>query len=188
MSRATRWLLSLCVPTLAIVSLAVAPAQAAEFHVVGERTAITPSTATQEFAASHGVTATATAGASIGSDGSLILPITQGSVTTFPFNGRIHHAGGVQFSRAGSSLLFRDFELVRERDRAVLTALVNDHRLVFAHVEDFAIRIVGLEATVTGQLTLGGETAQLFNKLIGSNVIAPLTPFGTMKSTIRVAG
>lgn len=188
MPRTFRKVLALLAPALAVASLASAPAQAAELHVTGERTALTPSTAAIQFLASQGITVAVTGGASIGSDGSLIFRITHGTVTTAPMNGRIFHVGGVQFSRAGSSLLFRDFQLVRKHDRAFLSALVNHHRLVYALIEDFAVRISGREAIVTGQLVLGAEAAHLFNELIGSNLVAPHTPIGTMTSTIRVAG
>ena len=188
MPRTFRTVLALLAPALAVASLASASAQAAELQVTGERTALTPSTAVIQFLAAQGITVTTTGKASIRSDGSLIFPITHGTVTTAPMNARIFHAGGVEFSHAGSSLLFRDFEFVRRHDRAVLSALVNDHRVVYALIENLAVQISGREAIVTGQEVLGVEAANLFNKLLGSNLVPPLTPIGTMTSTIRVAG
>jgi hypothetical protein len=179
--------LALLAPVFAVAGLATASAQAAELRVNGERTVITASQQTGQFLATYHVTVTPTATASSGPDGSLILPTTHGTVSAVKMNGRIFHSGGVKFSHEGHSLVFRDFQLVRRHDRAVLTALVGDRRLVFARVDKFAVSIVGNEVIVTGQLRLGGETAAALNRLIGSNVATAGAEIGSLKSTIRIA-
>ena len=119
MLKASRRVLSLFAAALAIGGLTAASAQAAVLHVNGERTAITPNAQTGNFLSAFNVTVTTTGSASTGSDGSLILPITTGFVTTEgPPIARINHSGGVTFSAEGRSLNFRDFVLVNEGGRA----------------------------------------------------------------------
>jgi hypothetical protein len=188
MFKASRKMLLLVATSLAVTGLASASAQAAVLHVNGERTAITPNAASAAFFSAFGITAASTGPASFGPDGSLILPITDGFVTTEgPPTANIYHSGGVTFSTAHRSLNFRDFVLVHEADRTWLKANLNDGGwVIFAWVDSVNVTYLGNEATVTGELKLSEQAAEAFDRLIGSNVAVAGTEIAKLKSTVRV--
>ncbi len=185
MLKVSRRLLTLLATALVVGGLASA-AQADVLHVNGERTAITPSEAAVQFLTAYHITVTPTGPAST-SNGSLIFPITRGEVTTAPKAGKVFHTGGVRFTLGERSFWFRDFVLVRRHDRAYFLARLNDRKgwVLYAWVHEFAVTGTGNEATVTGRLSLSGEAAQAFNRLVGSSVVAPGADAGTFKSTLR---
>jgi hypothetical protein len=187
MFKASRKMLLLFATSLAVAGLASASAQAAVLHVNGERTAITPNAQSAAFFAAYGITATPTGPASFGSDGSLILPITHGFVTTEgPPKAKIYHSGGVTFSTAHRSLNFRDFVLVHKADRTWLKAKLNDRGwVIFAWVTSVNVSYTGNEATVTGELKLSEQAAEAYDRLIGSNVSVPGAEIAKLKSTVR---
>ena len=188
MLKASRKMLLLFATSLAVAGLASASAQAAVLHVNGERTAITPNAASVAFFTAFGITATPTGSASTGSDGSVILPITHGFVSTEgPGNAKIYHSGGVTFSTANRSLNFRDFVLVNKNDRAWLKAKLNDRGwVIFAWLTPANVTYLGNEGTVTGELKLSEQAAKAFNWLVGENVSVPGADIAKMKSTVRV--
>jgi hypothetical protein len=188
MPKASRRVLSLLAAALAVGGLTAASAQASVLHVNGERTAITSTANASNFLSAFNVTVTTTGPASTGSDGSLILPITNGFVTTEgPPKANINHSGGVTFSTEGRSLNFRDFVLVHEADRTWLKALLNDRGwVIFAWVDSVNVSFTGNEATVTGELKLSEAAANAFDFLIGSNVAVAGSEIATLKSTVRV--
>jgi hypothetical protein len=157
-----------------------------QFHVGGERTTITPTPQALQFLAARHVEVSACGGATLASDGALVLPILSGTVTAQPMNGVIRHQGCVVFKHEGRKLVFKDFVLKRDHDRAVLTAIVGgDDPILFARVDRFAVQSVGDEAVVTGRLRLGAEAAQRFNKLLSPGAVAPGTELGNLKSILR---
>jgi len=186
MLKVSRRLLTVLATALVVGGLASA-AQADVLHVNGERTAITPSAQAIQFLSAYNVAVTPTGPAST-ANGSLIFPITRGEVTTAPKDGKVFHTGGVRFAVRDHSFWFRDFVLVRKHDRAYFLARLNDRKgwVLYAWVDDFAVVPgSGNEATVTGRLFLSGEAAQAFNRLVGSNVVAPGTDAGTFTSILR---
>jgi hypothetical protein len=188
MFKASRRLLCLLCMALAVVGVAAASAQASVFQVNGERTAILPNAASGQFLAANDITVTATGTATTGSDGSLILPITRGSVNSESMDGHIYHSGGVTFSHAGRSLNYRDFILVRDGGRTYLSALVNDRgREVFAWVDSFAVtQVTDTEVIVTGELKLSRSSAHHLNWLVRSDVAQAGTEIAKLSSLIRI--
>jgi hypothetical protein len=188
MFKASRRLLGLLCAALAVVAAGAASAQAHVFQVNGERTALMPSAASGQFLAANDITVTTTGNASIGADGSLILPITHGSVNADTMDGHIFHSGGVTFSRAGRSFNYRDFILVRDGGRTFLSALVNDRgRETYGTVTQFAVTpATDNEVFVTGEVKLSRSTAHAFNTLVGSDVVAPGIDIGKLQSLIRI--
>ena len=189
MFRASRRVLLLACAALAVLAVGSASAQAHVFQVNGERTAIMPSAASGQFLAAYDITVTETGNATVGSDGSLILPITHGSVNADSMDGHVFHSGGVTFSHGGRSVNFRDFRLVRDGGRTYLSALVNDRgREVFAWVTNFAVTPGSStnEFIVTGEVKLSRSTVHAFNSLVGSDVAAPGTDIGKLRSLIRI--
>jgi hypothetical protein len=188
MLKASRKMMLLFATSLAVAGLAAASAQAAVLHVNGERTAITPNAQSIAFFSAFGITVTPTGPATSGSDGSLILPITHGWVTTEgPPMAKIYHAGGVTFSTAGRSLNFRDFVLVHKADRAWLKAKLNDRGwVIFAWLTSANVTYLGNEGTVTGELKLSEQAAKAFNWLVGENVSVPGAEIAKLTSTVRV--
>jgi hypothetical protein len=185
MLRTARRVLALSAAALVVGGLASASAQATVLHVNGERSAISLGPGASQFLATYHITVAVTGPASVGSDGSLILPITGGSVYTGSTDGTIFHSGGVTLSHEGRSLSFRDFVLVREAGHTWLNALLNDRGWVpYARVDFFAVQIIGSEALVTGELKLSEATAEAFNWLVGSNVVSAGVEIGKLKSTI----
>jgi hypothetical protein len=187
MFKLSRKMMLLFATSLAVAGLAATSAQAAVLHVNGERTAITPNAASVGFFTAFGITATPTGPASTGSDGSVLLPITHGFVSTEgPGNAKIFHSGGVTFSTAHRALKFRDFVLVNKNDRVWLKAKLNDRGwVIFAWVNSAKVSITGHEATVTGELKLSEQAAKAFNWLVGENVSVPGTEIAKMKSTVK---
>ena len=188
MLRASRRMLSLFAAALAVGGVASASAQAGVLHVNGERTAIAANAGSAAFFAAYGITVTDTGPASTGSDGSLILPITHGFVTTEgPPKAKLYHSGGVTFATADRSLNFRDFVLVHKADRTWLKAKLNDRGwVIFAWVTSVNVTYLGNEATVTGELKLSEQAAEAFDWLVGANVSVPGTEIAKLKSTVRV--
>jgi hypothetical protein len=169
---------------VAVASPAVASAQ--KLRVTGERTFITPTPQALAALSSLGVTVTPTGGARA-EDGSLVLTITGGFVTEHN-SGELFHSGGVMFTRGTHSLLYRDFRLVRRHDHAFLTALVGSHRIVYAEVTHFRVRLVGeKEAIVTGELAVTREAAAQFNRLVGSDALKAGTEIAKLRSVVRIA-
>ncbi len=187
MFRTPRRVLWLVCAALAVLAVGSASAQAHVFQVNGERTAIIPSAASGQFLAANDIAVTVTGNATVGADGSLILPITRGSVNADSMDGHVFHSGGVTFSHGGRSVNYRDFILVRDGGRTFLSALVNDRgREIFATVTNFAVEGSGREVTVTGEVKLSKSTAQAFNTLLGSDVAVAGTDIGKLKSLIRI--
>jgi hypothetical protein len=191
MLKSSRRVLALLAATVAVGGLATASAQAAVLHVNGERTAITANAGSVGLFSAFGITVTPTGPASTGTDGSLILPITHGFVTTEgPPKAKIYHSGGVTFSLGDRSLNFRDFVLVHKKDRTWLKALLNDRGwVIFAWVNPVSVTYASsAEATVTGELKLSEQAAHAFDFLVGSNVSVAGTEIANLKSTVRVVG
>ena len=150
-----------------------------------------PNAGSVGFFSAFGITVTPTGPASTGTDGSLILPITHGFVTTEgPPKAKIYHSGGVTFSLGDRSLNFRDFVLVHKKDRTWLKALLNDRGwVIFAWVNPVSVTYASsTEATVTGELKLSEQAAHAFDFLVGSNVSVAGTEIAKLKSTVRVVG
>jgi hypothetical protein len=99
---------------LAVVGVASPSAQARVLQVNGERTTIMTTAVRAQFLATNDIAVATTGNATTGADGSLILPITHGSVSQ-NMDGHVYHSGGVAFSHGGRSLNYRDFELVPDR-------------------------------------------------------------------------
>ncbi len=188
MFKASRRVLWLVCAALAVLAVGSASAQAHVFQVNGERTAIIPSAASSEFFVANDIAVTATGSATFGSDGSLILPITGGSVNADSMDGHVFHSGGVTFSHGGRSVNYRDFALVRDGGQTYLSALVNDRgREVFAWVTNFAVTPASdTEFLVTGEVKLSRSTAHAFNWLVGSDVSAPGIDVAKLSSLIRI--
>jgi hypothetical protein len=175
---------------MAVGGFAATSVQAGALHINGERTVITPNAQTLAFLSAFGITTQATGPASLSSDGSLVLPITSGFVTTSgPPMAEIWHSGGVTFSNGTRSLDYRDFRLVHRQDRTWWSALLNDRgRVIFAWVNPVHVVYLGQEATVTGELKLSEQAADAFDWLIGSHVAVPGSEIAKMKSTVRAGG
>ena len=170
-----------------LVVASPAGASASVFRVNGERTQITASPGALAFVRAFGITVTPTGGATFSPEGALILPITGGFVTSEQ-TGEIFHSGGLLFTRGKRHLLFRDFRLVRNDKGTFLTALVGSHRVLYARVTHFAVHGVSdTEAVVTGELVLGHEAAELFNRLSESTAVTPGAEAGKLRSIIRLA-
>jgi hypothetical protein len=192
MFKASRRLLSLVAMVVGVGGLAAASAQADVAQVNGERTAITLNATSLGFFSEFGITATPTGPATSPAEGSFILPITHGWVTTSgPPKAKIDHSGGTTFATQDRMLKFRDFVLVRGDDQITLKALLNDRGWVtFASVSPFTITYAtSTEAILNGELKISEQTADAFDWLVGSPGAVPVgIDIGKLKSTVRVVG
>jgi hypothetical protein len=193
-SRATRWLLAAGLMTV----VAVAPAQASahhvkvhhaklrhRYHVTGEQTTITPSSAATQFLTAHGVTVTAV-GAATSAGGAFTLPITGGHVVVPADRGVIIHKGGLQFSIATRKLTLRHFVLSKVGKDAVLSAFAAGRPLRLARLANPVISTDGSTTTLTGELKLTPAAAHAINRLLGAHTLAAGADLGALASTITV--
>ncbi len=169
-----------------LVALAPASAAAKVFTVTGQQTQITPSAQTVQFLASHNVTVTPLAPATE-ANGSLSLPITGGFVRSPSLRGRLHHAGGVEFSSGQRTLVLSRFVLRSRAHRTLLSALVRGRRLVLAQVANVTKTVNGKSGTISGELLLSGRAARRIDRWFGQHLLARGADIGSLSSTVTVA-
>jgi guanyl-specific ribonuclease Sa len=115
MRTASRRMLPLLATVLAVAGGASASAQVAKthfkqttrIHVTGQQTTITPSAQATAFLSAHSIKVSALGKATLGTNGSLTLPITHGFVTTPRHNGVLYHDGGAEFGNGTRSICLR---------------------------------------------------------------------------------
>jgi hypothetical protein len=192
MRTASRRMLPLLATVVAVAGVASASAEAAKthvkqttrIHVTGQQTTITPSAQATAFLSAHSIKVSALGKATLGTNGSLTLPITHGFVTTPRHNGVLYHDGGAEFGNGTRSISLRAFVLVRESDHTVLTAKVGKVRLIVARVVKLTQTITAKQATITGTLKLSAAAARGINSLFGHHVVGAGANIGTLTSTI----
>ena len=185
MSRASKTAVVALATGLCTVAIA-APAQAKSEKVVGGHATVRASMQIGAFLRSRGIIVTPIGPAKVG-NGSLAMPMVGGTVTVPTMGGTMNAQGGVQYKNGSKVVRVHSYVLTHKNGKAMLTAIVNGHRITIATMSAPKTSMSGNKGTMSGGLHISAAWARLINHLVGLQVVHAGETIGQLSMTVKMA-
>lgn len=185
MSRASKTTAVVLVTGLCTVAIA-APAQAKTEKVVGGHVTVRASMQIAAFLVSRGITVTPIGPATAG-NGSLGMPMVGGTVTVPTMGGTMNASGGVQYKNGSKVVRVHSYVLSHKNGKALLSAIVNGHRIVIATMSAPTVHMSKTKGTMSGGLHISATWAKLINHLVGIHVVHAGETIGQLGMTVKMS-